>query len=101
MEKEPGKLMSRMINPLPRKQALEAATEVCKQYPTIEEKRVRTLTMSELTAEDADCQRLKKEDELERIRMGAESPFAGFHARANCSAVRREIESRTDATRRL
>lgn len=49
--KEPGELMSRMISPLPKNQARQAAREVCKSYPNKYEYKVRQMSNSELVRE--------------------------------------------------
>jgi len=51
MSAEPGKLMSRWVNPLPKRQAMQAAEEVCKAYPNKYEFRVRSMSTSELVEE--------------------------------------------------
>lgn len=47
-EQEPGKLMSRMINPLPLRQAKEAAREACRQYPWRYQKVASGMTCGQL-----------------------------------------------------
>lgn len=83
MAKEPGKLMSRVTNPLPRNQAYQAAQEVCRSYPDETELRLRKLSDRELLAErnraieyDAEQRRVRElylgnrqgrvDDEIER-----------------------------------
>lgn len=51
MEKEPGKLMSRMINPFPKSRAFQVAREVCKTYPNDYEFKLHSMSDSELVKE--------------------------------------------------
>lgn len=51
MEREPGKLMTRWVNPLPDSQAMKAAREYCKAYPNGYQRKLRAMSDSELLAE--------------------------------------------------
>ena len=77
MNKLPGKLMTRWMNPLPKSQAMQAAREFCKSYPNDYEFKLRSMSDSELVeerkdavAEDAEIRRNMRRNKIRRDKFG-------------------------------
>lgn len=109
MAQEPGKLMTRWINPLPPQQAKQAAREVCRQYPTrwsiqysLEfSETIRGFTLTELVQQAESCkdlkqtiQKIRREKNIAPWEPSHPGDWSPIHSSDSCEQMRTELERR-------